>query len=68
MTRRTYYYLEDGEWLRVTKRDHKHKCCDCALVHTVSYRDGPNGSLETKWSRDERATAAARRKFKFEKD
>ncbi len=60
-----FYHLEDSEWIRITKKDHKHRCCDCSLTHIVSYRNGPNGSLETRWKIDAKATAAARRKFKF---
>ncbi len=59
-----FYHLEDSEWVRITKKDHKHRCCDCSLTHIVSYRNGPNGPLETRWKIDAKATAAARRKFK----
>ncbi len=68
MSKREYYHLTDSEWVRITKKNHKHRCCDCSLVHTVSYREGPGGSLETRWKLDNRATSAARRAFKFEKD
>lgn len=68
MSKSKYYHVESGEWIRITKKDHQHRCCDCAMVHTVSYRSGPNGSLETRWKLNARATAAARRAFKFAKD
>jgi len=36
-------------------------CCECKLVHDITFRRR-NTILEIKMTRDERATAAARRK------
>lgn len=57
----------DGVWLRVPKRGFKEQCCDCGLVHKLNFRI-VNGALEIQVFRDERATSAVRRGFKFEKD
>ena len=39
-----------------------------ARLHIEVTDNGPNGSLETRWKIDAKATAAARRKFKFTPD
>ena len=43
------------------------KRCDCALVHIIDMRD-VRGGTEMRFRRDNRATAAARRAFRFERD
>lgn len=63
-----YYQITDGEWIAVPKRGFKEQCCDCGLVHKVNFRMTATGSFEIQTFRDERATAAVRRAFKFEKD
>lgn len=68
MTRRVrYHVLKDGEWIRPRRRGFKEMCCDCHLVHLLEFRV-VDGKIEFRASRDERATAAARRGFKFTKD
>jgi hypothetical protein len=68
MTKRAdYYHVTDGEWIRVPKRGYKEQCCDCGLVHKLNFRV-VGGQIEIQTSRDERATSAVRRAFKFEKD
>lgn len=62
-----YPVLKDGEWMRPITRGFKEQCCDCGLVHRVDYRV-VDGAIEFRAYRDNRATAAARRAFKFEKD
>lgn len=65
--RRRYPVLEDGEWIRPVKRGYRTACCDCHLVHRLNFRL-VDGCIEYQAFRDERATAAMRRSFKFEKD
>ena len=60
----SYEYVEDGKWIRVPARGHKNACCDCDLVHAVDYRIAKDGALEVRFRRDNRATAALRRKKK----
>lgn len=64
----SYYQITDGEWLAVPKRGFKEQCCSCGLVHRVNFRITDKGAIEIQTFRDERATAAVRRAFKFEKD
>lgn len=59
----SYYHVTDGEWLPVQKRGFREQCCDCALIHRVNYRI-VDGAIEVQSFRDNRATAAARRKRK----
>jgi hypothetical protein len=63
---RKYDQVHDGEWIRPTKRDYRERCCDCGLVHKITYRIR-DGRVEFKAVRDKRATAASRRPFKIEK-
>lgn len=63
-----YYHVTNGEWIVVPKRGLKDQCCDCGLVHVVNFRMNKKGELEVQATRDERATAAVRRAFKFERD
>lgn len=62
-----YYVATDGEWIEVPKRGFKEQCCSCALVHKVDYRV-VDGKIQFRAIVDNRATAAARRVFKFAKD
>lgn len=57
-----YVEVEDGEWIAVTAKKHLHQCCDCGLVHTVDYRLNKEGQLEIRARRNNRATAALRRR------
>jgi len=68
MSKSEYYHVSDGEWITVPKRGYKEQCCDCGLVHKLNFRVNAKGAIEIQTSRDERATAAVRRAFKFEKD
>ena len=62
---RVYRQIYDGDWYYPTKTSHKDMCCDCGLVHTVDYRVEKGSRLAVRVQRDSRATANARRKFKF---
>lgn len=63
-----YYHVSDGEWITVSKRGYKEQCCDCGLVHRLNFKVDDKGGIHIQTTRDERATAAVRRAFKFEKD
>jgi hypothetical protein len=63
-----YYHVSHGEWIAVSKRGFKEQCCDCGLVHKLNFRIAENGDIEVQTMRDERATAAVRRAFKFTKE
>ena len=63
-----YYHVSNGEWITVSKRGFKEQCCDCGLVHVLNFKVGEKGEIQVQTKRDERATAAVRRAFKFEKD
>lgn len=62
-----YHQVVDGEWTRVPKLGFKEQCCSCGLVHRTRFKM-IDGKLHFKAVTDNRATAAARRKFKFSKD
>ena len=54
------YTVKDGEWLDVGKF-RLHECCDCGLVHRVSYRIH-DGRLQESWKRrDAKAKRKARK-------
>ena len=55
-----YYPQKDGEWMQ-PKRGYKMACCDCGLVHRVEFRV-VKGRVQFRAWRDNRATAARRRK------
>jgi len=58
-----HYAPEEGEW--VPHRQHMTwQCCDCGLVHDVSFRIGELGNLEVSMFRNEKETRKARRKNK----
>lgn len=63
-----YEQAYDDEWFAPGHRKFKHMCCDCSLVHTVDFKVDKDGSVWTRWKRDNRATAAARRHFPKEDD
>jgi hypothetical protein len=70
MARSVFYKAKDGEWLTPTRR-HKMACCDCGLVHKMTFRivriERLNGrkygklAIQFKASRNERSTAGRRR-------
>ena len=64
MSASEYEEAEDGVWIRPVARGHRHACCDCDLVHVVDYRITEDGAVEFRARRDNRATAAMRRKKK----
>lgn len=64
MSRRKYDQLVDGEWMTPVRKGFKEQCCGCGLVHIVDYRL-VDGKIQFRATVDNRATAAARRKFKF---
>jgi len=68
MTKSGYYQVIDGEWVATDRKRNREQCCDCGLVHKVNYRINAKGKIEFQVFRDARATAAARRRFKFTKD
>lgn len=64
--KRRYRHLADGEVRQIKGRrgafPHKIMCCDCGLVHDTLFRvTGPTTAKFAAW-RDNRATAAARRR------
>lgn len=62
MTRRKYVQVFDGDWVEPTpQRGHRMKCCDCGLVHVFDFRYR-DGKVQFRPRRDNRATAAVRRK------
>jgi hypothetical protein len=74
----TYPVIAYGEWTRPRLRNFREQCCDCGLIHRLDFRivDGRKGvharlrglKIEFRTRRDDRATAAARRTFKFGAD
>jgi hypothetical protein len=67
MTASSYYHVTDGEWVQIPFRGFKEQCCSCGHVHSVDFRI-VKGKLQFRAVTDNRATAAARRIFKFSKD
>lgn len=59
--RRKYHRVKPGEWFRPAMREHREKCCDCGLVHIIDFRIA-DGRVEKRIFRDQRSTAAGRRK------
>ena len=68
MSKSAYYHVGHDEWIIVPRRGFKEQCCDCGLVHKLNFRINAKGQIEIQTARDERATSAVRRAFKFEKD
>lgn len=62
-----YHHAEDGEWVQIPMRGFKEQCCSCGHVHKTDFRI-VKGKLQFRAVTDKRATAAARRAFKFDKD
>jgi hypothetical protein len=60
----TYQVISYGEWTRPRMRNFREQCCDCGLIHRLDFRI-VHGRIEFRTRRDDRATAAARRTFKF---
>jgi hypothetical protein len=58
-----YEKPDAGEWVQPVRRGYKMRCCDCDLVHRMDFRI-VNGRVQFRVFRDQRATAACRRKRK----
>jgi hypothetical protein len=52
--------LIDGQWQKLGAKG-LHECCDCALVHEVSYAV-QDGVLYERWRRSKKETVKARKK------
>lgn len=61
-----YYWVSDGEWIRVPKRGYKEQCCDCSLVHRMNFRIIDGKYIEIQTFRDPKATGGARTRFREE--
>lgn len=59
-----YFHVKEGDWTAIPRRGHRNQCCDCGSVHDIDYRE-KDGALEMRVKVNGRATAAARRVFKF---
>jgi hypothetical protein len=62
LTKYVKHRTEDGwtRWVRPLPR-YRMRCCDCLVVHDVEFRV-EDGEVEFRARRNERATAASRRK------
>ena len=58
-----YRTIAYGEWTRPRLRNFREQCCDCGLIHRLDFRL-LDGRIEFRTRRDNRATAAARRRFR----
>lgn len=56
-----YTQIHDGEWVEPIMHGFKVKCCDCHLVHEMDFKIIGH-SVKFRATRNNRATAAARRK------
>jgi hypothetical protein len=57
-----YRVIAYGEWTRPRMRNFREQCCDCGLIHRLDFRI-VDGRIEFRTRRDDRATAAARRRL-----
>ena len=62
--KRGYQPIAYGAWTRPRKQNFREQCCDCGLVHRLDFRI-VEGQIEFRTRRDDRATAAVRRSFRF---
>ena len=58
---KSYPNVESGEWIQPVRTGYKMRCCDCGLVHRLDFRI-LRGRVQIRAQRDNRATAACRRK------
>lgn len=59
-----YGQVYDGEWIKPkTRRGHRIACCDCGLVHVFDFTVR-KGVLYYRPVRDQKATAARRRRLR----
>jgi len=54
-----HHHATSGEWMP-HKKNMEWQCCDCGLVHNVSFRIGELGILEVKMTRNKTETDKAR--------
>jgi hypothetical protein len=60
-----YEVPKEGDWVQPIRKGYKMRCCDCGLVHRLYFRivgTGRGSTIPFKVKRDNRATAACRRK------
>ena len=65
MSGRIYEDVTAGQWVYPKRKGYRMQCCDCGLVHAVDFRIvkyGKRRKIEWRMFRDNRATAAVRRK------
>lgn len=65
-----YTEPDPGEWVQPRRRGYKLACCDCGLVHRIDFRLARMGDrryVQTRFFRDNRATAAIRRAMKLKR-
>jgi hypothetical protein len=62
-----YHVISYGEWTRPRMRNFREQCCDCGLIHRLDFKV-VDGRVEFRTRRDDRATAAVRRSFRFTPD
>jgi hypothetical protein len=65
---RKYPKVQAGEWVSPVRKGYRMACCDCGLVHKmdfalIAWRNGGKKIIFRAY-RDERATAAIRRRDK----
>lgn len=68
---RKYPQIVDGDWVRPKRRGYRDQCCHCGLIHAMDFRIVRRGSkryIEFRAVQDGRATAGARRPFRFSKE
>jgi hypothetical protein len=71
-----YFQIEENEWFEPPHGIFFDQCCDCGLVHKMKFavidkrtrKPVKYVQVQFKLSRDERKTAASRRKLKLSKD
>ena len=61
--RLTHDVVAYGEWTRPRLRNFREQCCDCGLIYRLDFRL-VDGRIEFRTRRDNRATAAARRRVR----
>jgi hypothetical protein len=64
---RKYPKVQPGEWVYPRMTGYKMACCDCGLVHALDFEvvDDIEPVVRLRAFRDNRATAAMRRKRKY---
>lgn len=46
MPRQKVVHVNDGEWVTVSWKKQREKCCDCGLEHDVDHRVTEDGRLQ----------------------